>query len=144
MLNEALSEGIVEQRCGRRPRQLFLGASTLATGWGTVATKVLPALLGWTAIVAGLASALTVLTTDTPLAFLDQTLYIPSLLLAIVFRTTWAGPPPVTIARNPHNARTLAARHQPWDRSEQGRPGGREAVASDRTTGAAELAVDNG
>lgn len=69
---------------------LFLGASTLATGWGALSTKALPAALGWVAVALGAATVLTVLTAYTPLAGVGAAVYFPSLLLAIVFRT-WAG-----------------------------------------------------
>lgn len=72
---------------------LFLGLSTMAVGWAAVSgksLKALPAPLGWLAVIAGLASVLSVLAASTPLAFLANAAYVPSLLLAIVFRI-WAG-----------------------------------------------------
>jgi Domain of unknown function (DUF4386) len=69
---------------------LFIGLSTVATGWSAVSTGALPTALGWLGIATGVASVLGVLTVATPLAFLGSATYLPSLLLAIVFRT-WAG-----------------------------------------------------
>jgi hypothetical protein len=69
---------------------LFLGLSTLAAGWAIVSHRGLPALLGGLGILAGAASAVTVLAAETPLAFLAAGAYVPSLTLLIVFRI-WAG-----------------------------------------------------
>lgn len=69
---------------------LFAGLSTLAVGWAGLTKKVLPALLSWLAVIVGVATALTVLAAHTPLAALAGAAYLPSLVLAIVFRI-WAG-----------------------------------------------------
>jgi hypothetical protein len=69
---------------------LFLGLSTLAAGWAIISLRALPVLLGWLGVLTGAASAVTVLTAETPLAFLAAGAYLPSLTLAIVFRV-WAG-----------------------------------------------------
>jgi Domain of unknown function (DUF4386) len=69
---------------------LFLGLSTLAAGWAIVSHRGLPVVLGWLGVLAGAASAATVVAAETPLAFLAAGAYLPSLTLAIVFRI-WAG-----------------------------------------------------
>jgi hypothetical protein len=69
---------------------LFLGLSTLAAGWAIVSDRGLPALLGWLGVLAGAASAVTVLAAETPLAVLAAGAYLPSLTLTIGFRM-WAG-----------------------------------------------------
>lgn len=70
--------------------QLFAGASLLAAGWAVAAKRVLPASLGWVGIVAGTASVFGVLATATPLAGLATVVYLPGLLLLVVFRV-WGG-----------------------------------------------------
>jgi Domain of unknown function (DUF4386) len=69
---------------------LFLGLSTLAAGWAIISHPGLPALLGGLGVLAGAASAVTVLASETPLAVLAAGAYLPSLTLLIVFRS-WAG-----------------------------------------------------
>jgi hypothetical protein len=72
---------------------LFLGLSMATTGSAALGRRSrapLPVLLGWVGIVAGMASVITVLAAGTPVAFLANAAYVPSLLLAIVFRV-WAG-----------------------------------------------------
>jgi hypothetical protein len=69
---------------------LFLGLSMAAAGWAVVTRGALPVVLGWIGIVAGIASALGVFAPDTPLTAVAGLLYLPSLLLAIVFRL-WGG-----------------------------------------------------
>lgn len=69
---------------------LFAGLSTLAVGWAGVTKKALPRLLSWTAVIVGVATVLTVLAAHTPLAPVAGAAYLPSLVLAIVFRI-WAG-----------------------------------------------------
>lgn len=69
---------------------LFMGLSMLTAGWAMAARKALPVLLGWVGLVTGLASVLTLFAPDTPLSALAGAAFMPSLLLAIVFRV-WAG-----------------------------------------------------
>jgi hypothetical protein len=62
-------------------------------GWAALTHRALPAApvaLGWVAVVAGAATVLTVFAPDTPLSALAGAVYMPSLALAIAFRT-WAG-----------------------------------------------------
>ena len=60
----------------------FLGLSLLAAGWAIVSTRVLPATVGWIALIAGAATVARVLGLDAA--------FFVSLLLAIVFRI-WTG-----------------------------------------------------
>lgn len=69
---------------------LFLGLSMATAGWAVITRRALPAILGWISLVAGIATALGVFAPDTPLTALAGLLYVPSLLLAIVFRA-WGG-----------------------------------------------------
>lgn len=69
---------------------LFLGLSMATAGWAVVTRHALPVVLGWVGLVAGVASALGVFAPDTPLTAVAGVLYLPSLLLAIVFRF-WGG-----------------------------------------------------
>lgn len=70
---------------------LFLGLSTVAVGWAAVAKKALPMWLGWLAVIAGVATVSTVLAAHTALSSLAEAAYLPSLLLAIVFRVAAGG-----------------------------------------------------
>jgi hypothetical protein len=69
---------------------LFLGLAMATAGWAVVSRHALPVVLGWLGLVAGVASALGVFAPDTPLTTLTGLLYVPALLLAIVFRA-WGG-----------------------------------------------------
>jgi hypothetical protein len=69
---------------------LFLGLSTLAAGLAIISQRGWPVLLGWLGVLTGASSAVTVLAAETPLAVLAASAYLPSLMLAIVFRI-WAG-----------------------------------------------------
>jgi hypothetical protein len=72
---------------------LFLGLSMAAAGWAALSRKALaaaPVALGWVGLIGGAAALLTVFAPDTPLSGLASAAYLPSLLLAIVFRI-WAG-----------------------------------------------------
>lgn len=69
---------------------LFLGLSMASAGLAGITRHALPVLLGGVALVAGVASALGVFAPDTPLTALTGVLYLPSLLLSIVFRF-WGG-----------------------------------------------------
>jgi hypothetical protein len=69
---------------------LFVGLSVIAAGSAILARDDLPSLLGWVALTAGLATTLTVLAADTVVAPLAGALFLPSLLLTVVFRI-WAG-----------------------------------------------------
>ncbi|MFI5898375.1 hypothetical protein ACIA5D_50720 [Actinoplanes sp. NPDC051513] len=69
---------------------LFLGVAMLAAGSAALTSSAMPTPLGWVAALAGAASILTALAATTPLDSLASAAYLPSLGLAIVFRT-WAG-----------------------------------------------------
>jgi hypothetical protein len=69
---------------------LFMGLSMAAAGWAIASERVLPSFLGWIGLVAGGATAATVLAADTPLDPLATTAFMPALLLTIAFRI-WAG-----------------------------------------------------
>lgn len=68
----------------------LLGLVLLGTGWAIIARRALPVGVGWVGVFAGIATLLGVLTGGTPLAAVGFVVYIPSLLLAIVF-DIWAG-----------------------------------------------------
>lgn len=70
--------------------KLFMGLSMLTAGWAMVAHRALSPWLGWCALLAGVTTVLTVFSPDTPLSQLANGLFLPSLLLSIVFRM-WAG-----------------------------------------------------
>lgn len=102
----------VSQAAAGAAGSLFLGLSTLAAGWAIVARKAMPVLLGWVGVVMGAASAMTVLTARTPLAFLATAAYLPALTLAIIFRTwagieLWKGKPPTALAHRQGKQTTL-------------------------------------
>ncbi len=69
---------------------LFMGLSMLTAGWAIVAERAMPFLLGWLGLLTGLATVLTLFAPDTPLSALAGAMFMPSLLLAIIFRI-WAG-----------------------------------------------------
>jgi predicted lipid-binding transport protein (Tim44 family) len=69
---------------------LLMGLSMLAAGWAIVAHRALPVLLGWLGLITGAATVLTLFAPETPLSGLAGAMFMPSLLLAIVFRI-WAG-----------------------------------------------------
>jgi hypothetical protein len=66
--------------------RLFMGLSTLAAGCAIVVRREMPALLGWLGVATGTASVLTLFSPDTPLSSLAGALFVPELLLSIVFR----------------------------------------------------------
>jgi hypothetical protein len=74
----------------------MLGLSMAAAGWAAITHSALlaapaaPAALGWVVLLGGTATVLTVFAPDPPLSGLAGAVYLPSLLLAIAFRT-WAG-----------------------------------------------------
>jgi hypothetical protein len=69
---------------------LFVGLAMLVAGWAAITHRALPVVLGWVAVLAGAMSVMTVFAPDTALSGLAGAVYMPSLLLAIVFRI-WAG-----------------------------------------------------
>ncbi|HKN66581.1 MAG TPA: DUF4386 family protein [Gemmatimonadaceae bacterium] len=66
---------------------LFVGFSLIAAGAAIVATRSIHSVIGWIGLLAGVASALSVLGAGTPLAPVAFAVYMPGLLLAIIFRT---------------------------------------------------------
>ena len=69
---------------------LFLGLSMLSVGWAIVSTKGLPVFLGWVGLIAGIASVVNVLGTETPVSVFATANFVPTLLFTTVFRI-WAG-----------------------------------------------------
>lgn len=94
---------------------LFLGLSMTAAGSALVTQKALPAapvVLGWFALIGGIATVLTLFAPDTPLSGVAAAVYMPSLLLAIVFRV-WAG---LAMTRIRHSVESPVSSAMPTDR----------------------------
>ena len=70
--------------------KLFMGLSMLTAGWAIVTHRSMPVLLGWVSLLTGAATVLTLFSPQTPLSGLANALFMPSLMLSIVFRI-WAG-----------------------------------------------------
>jgi hypothetical protein len=84
---------------------LFLGLSMLAVGWAAISAEDLSVRLGWLALLAGAATVLTLFEPETPLSGPAESLFAPSLTLAILFRI-WAG---ITLIRLEGRARFIRA-----------------------------------
>lgn len=69
---------------------LFMGLSMLTAGWAIVAERAMPVLVGWLGLLTGALTVLTLFAPDTPLSALAGAAFMPSLMLAIIFRI-WAG-----------------------------------------------------
>jgi hypothetical protein len=65
---------------------LFLGLAMLTAGCAIIARQALAVLVGWLGLLAGLATVVTVFHPDTPLTAVAGAMYLPSLILAILFR----------------------------------------------------------
>ncbi len=68
----------------------LLGLMLMVVGWATISHKVLPVGIGWVAIIAGIATLLGVFTSGTSLAFIGFMVFMPSLILAMIF-DIWTG-----------------------------------------------------
>jgi len=79
---------------------LFMGLSMLTAGWAMIAHRSMSVLLGWLGVVTGAATVLTLFAPDTVLSGLAGVLFMPALLLAVVFRI-WAGIALTTSDPNP-------------------------------------------
>lgn len=69
---------------------ILLGLTFVAAGSAIIAKRMLPKGLGWVGLIAGLATLIGVLTTATPLAAVGFGIFMPSIVLAILF-DVWAG-----------------------------------------------------
>ncbi|TMR88956.1 DUF4386 family protein [Nonomuraea basaltis] len=90
---------IVGQQAAGGAGSLFMGLSMLCAGWAIAARRAMPVLLGWLGLIAGVATLLTLFAPDTPLSGVAGAAFMPSLLLAIVFRI-WAG---LALTRSPQH-----------------------------------------
>lgn len=70
--------------------KLFMGLSMMTAGWAMIAQRALSPWLGWCGLLTGAATVLTIFSPDTALSQLAYALFMPSLLMSIVFRI-WAG-----------------------------------------------------
>lgn len=91
---------------------VFAGVAYAAAGWAIVSSSRFGHAVGWIGLVGGVASALTILGADTPLAAVAAAAYLPALLGIVVFRT-WAGIALVRVARKAEPARRRAAARGP-------------------------------
>jgi hypothetical protein len=65
---------------------LFMGLSMLTAGWAIATHTALPVVLGWLGVLTGAATVVTLFAPQTPLSDLAGALFMPALMLAIVFR----------------------------------------------------------
>jgi len=65
---------------------LFMGLSMLTAGWAIATHRTLPVVLGWLGVLTGAATVLTLFSAQTPLSGLAGALFMPALMLSIVFR----------------------------------------------------------
>jgi len=64
---------------------ILSGVFFLISGWGIVKYRIFSKAIGWVGIATGFISVLTVIASETPISFIAQMLFMPMLILAIIF-----------------------------------------------------------